>query len=359
MRFFTGKYLLWLLGCGLLLACGPRQTLSPPGTSPSPTPPQGPVAHSLVFAIHGDGSYLYHDREGQALRADEGALQQALALGEGLPQAEVFVFHLKPARKFFFFWPQKDGTVYHFRGGQQIARKDYFWAKGDSVWGWESRFFRQNSVADGHTSKMFFFYGHEIPLTAPGAYHASHRHHPFSLTTFAEGLGQFYGGFKARPCLDLLTLSTCNNATPQFVATLGPLSRFILASPGRLHLSHIDSDILLPLLQRSDPGLSQLVTAFSREAFDRLCSRTETAVTLSLFETRMVLPGIESLLARFPAISPALPEGDCQDCQSFPQIGEDLPTLGVRAFYRPPTFGRQKDKQTHSGWGCRLITGPW
>ena len=50
------------------------------------------LRYSVIFIIHGDGNYLYHDSRGNAHRADEEALIEATMVAEQNPQAEVFIF---------------------------------------------------------------------------------------------------------------------------------------------------------------------------------------------------------------------------------------------------------------------------
>src|SRR5690349_23819627 len=53
----------------------------------------GQTRYSLVFIIHGDGDYLYHNARGEARRADEDILARAQAVARRLPNAEVTIFH--------------------------------------------------------------------------------------------------------------------------------------------------------------------------------------------------------------------------------------------------------------------------
>ncbi len=62
------------------------------------------VPYSLVCVIHGDGDYLYHDTSGNEYNADEEALAGAKRVAQQNPRAEVFIFHQRPRRHFFFFF---------------------------------------------------------------------------------------------------------------------------------------------------------------------------------------------------------------------------------------------------------------
>ncbi|MBN2267152.1 MAG: hypothetical protein JW725_02305, partial [Candidatus Babeliaceae bacterium] len=74
-----------------------------------------PPHYSMVFIIHGDGDYLYHDVLGHAHKADEEALFGAIRVAEQNPNAEVFIFHQRPRRHTLFFFPRRDGKIYYYR----------------------------------------------------------------------------------------------------------------------------------------------------------------------------------------------------------------------------------------------------
>jgi len=61
------------------------------------------VRYSILFIIHGDGNYLYHDTSGNEHIADEEVLASAKIVAEKNPSAEVFIFHQKPRSHFYSF----------------------------------------------------------------------------------------------------------------------------------------------------------------------------------------------------------------------------------------------------------------
>lgn len=85
-----------------------------------------PLRYSMVFIIHGDGDYVYHDTQGNERRADEEALVGARMVAILNPQAEVFIFHEKPRRHTLLFFPLRDGTFYYYRYGRLLA-KELYW----------------------------------------------------------------------------------------------------------------------------------------------------------------------------------------------------------------------------------------
>lgn len=78
------------------------------------------VSYSIVCVIHGDGDYLYHDTTGNEYRADEEALAGALRVAEENPNAEVFIFHQQPRRRFLFLFPLPDGEFHYYRNGRLL-----------------------------------------------------------------------------------------------------------------------------------------------------------------------------------------------------------------------------------------------
>ena len=53
------------------------------------------IRYSIIFIIHGDNDYLYHDTSDNKFYADEETLAEAKRVAEENPQAEVFIFHKK------------------------------------------------------------------------------------------------------------------------------------------------------------------------------------------------------------------------------------------------------------------------
>ena len=77
--------------------------------------------YSIVFIIHGDGDYVYHDTSGNEYEADEEALAGVKMVAQQNPNAEVFIFHQRPRRHFLFLFPLRDGDFYYYRNGRLIA----------------------------------------------------------------------------------------------------------------------------------------------------------------------------------------------------------------------------------------------
>lgn len=343
MNAFVGRRLLVAtLATFFLWGCGSSTFL------PEPASPVGvePPAHALVYVIHGDGDYLYHF-DGQAKHADREVLADAHKIARSAPDAEVFIFHQQSSRKVMGIFPRPDGTYYHYRSGSLIASGRYH--RDPSSLGPEAVVFQRLHHPDV-TESSFLYYGHDIPEERNARYHASYPRTEFGITEFRSGLELFADA--GRP-FDLVVLSTCNNASPRVVAEVAPYTRFILASPGDLHLSHIDSH---PLHRAGNPDVDVETIARSTAdwAFDRLTVRTQTSVSLTLFDTAAMGEVIQDLERRYAGIrstitAPVLEDFvDCRDA-AMPELA-DHP--GVERWYRPPAFGRTREKEEHSGWGC-------
>ena len=81
------------------------------------------VRYSILFIIHGDGDYLYHDTAGKEYIADEEALASAKRVAGKNPLAEVFIFHQKSRSHFLFFFPLRDGEFYYYMNGLLIVNE--------------------------------------------------------------------------------------------------------------------------------------------------------------------------------------------------------------------------------------------
>lgn len=323
--------------------CGSAAPLAPGAAEES-----GPPGHALIYVIHGDGDYLYH-QDGRAKRADIEALREARLVARNAPDAEVFIFHQGSRRSLFGLFPRTDGRFYHYRNGRLLQetgyRRDPAGLQAEAALYDESR----HAGVEGAT---LLYYGHDIPEENDARYHASYPRHPFGIDQFVHGLTLF--GADSRP-FELIVLSACNNGSPGMVAALAPYTRFVLASPGDLHLSYIDSH---PLHRAGRTGVDskQIARDLADWAFDRLSRRTQTAVTLTLFDTAAltpVLPETERAYANVRAnLDDFLPDFvDCRD-GAMPDLAPEME--GVTRWFRPPAFGRQSQKEAHSGWGCPI-----
>ncbi len=315
-----------------------------------------PIDYSLVFLIHGDGDYLYHDTGGFANKADEKALQRAQRVAEQNPQAEVFIFHQKPRKHTLFFFPRRDGKLYYYRNGRLLAEEKYRRNQGDSRFDPEVQLYhRFRAKEHPRPVTMFLYFGHDIPEFDGRGYDASYRNEIFTVDDLAGGLRRFTGESGA---FDLVVLSTCFNGTPHSIGTLSPYAQTIIASPDDLHLSYLD----LKPFERLETGLRDGDTEafaknFAQHAFNRLTEYIHTSVAITVYNVDRVQEYVHAVdsaynktLTLLEELNPGFPDYiDCGDDSAYTFDGM---SDGVKVFYRPPRFGRLQNKQSHSGWGC-------
>ncbi|MEX2117288.1 MAG: hypothetical protein WEB37_10390 [Bacteroidota bacterium] len=317
------------------------------------------VRFSMVFVIHGDGNYSYHDTAGTEYRADEVALAAAKRVAQENPEAEVFIFHQKPRRLFLFLFPLRSGEFSYYRNGRLIANESYQRDEDQPHFGPELELYRR-FPADNQIGKVgvFLYYGHEIPEVGGEGYDASTPDRTFTIQDLAAGLRGFT---HQSGRLDLLVLSTCFGGTPHTIGALGSFARTIIASPDNLHLSYFD----LHPLERLDLGLQDgdvpsFAQRFARLAFDRLTRDVQTAVSVAVYDSDRVLEFIDSVRKDYDQKLTAL-NGEMQafrdamercDCAELPPFVLPMMNRGVDVLYRSARFGRSAQKQSHSGWEC-------
>lgn len=312
------------------------------------------VSVSIIYIIHGDGNYVYHDTSGNMHLSDEEILAQALYVGEHIKNGEVFIFHQKKASKFLFF-PKDDADFYYFRNGERIREDTYRRDNSDFDFRKELKLYKVSGDRElKNPVKILLYYGHEIPF--PGrevnTYNNTHPDITFNDTLFTTIVKNFAAGKK----FDLVVVSTCNNGTPEMVFLLSPYSKFIIASPGDLHLSQINSSYL-GNLNDADYTPYTFTKNFAGYAFNQLKKNTLTAITISLYDTEkteayvMDLMNNENYKTNVGLNTP----GNC-DCSSISTFNVKNIAEGVTVFYNPPAFGKNKNAAAHSGWGCKNIS---
>jgi hypothetical protein len=326
-----------------------------PGTDSSPYP-----LYSLVFIIHGDGNYLYHDTVGNEYQANVEVLAGARTVAERNPRTEVFIFHQRPARRLFgFLHRMRDGDFYHYRSGRLVANASYRREHGQSRFDPEVELYnRHRAAASEQTVRMFFYYGHEIPEIDGTGYDASYRRKSFTI-------GDLAGGFKEMTretgAFDLIVLSTCYGGTPHTVSVLSPYAKYIIASPDNLHLSHFD---LSPLENVNVDFQKNGVYNFAREyalwAFNRLKADVHTTVSVSLYDVARVQTYVQAVGNSYRDSLSGLKGGtsahrEFVDCIVEPDYTMPNMSAGVEIFYRPPRFGPAQINQEHSGWSCQRL----
>jgi hypothetical protein len=320
-----------------------------------------PVRYSLIFIIHGDGSYRYHDSDGNAYNADEDVLQQTLEVAGNCAQCEVFIFHQKKKRRVLGFIPLKDGEFYYFRNGVLLDRKVYSRRIDDGVFKGEIELVKSRSDRsygrERELATFFLYFGHQIPEWTQSGYHSSYPQIGFTIQNFAAGIEGFRNIYSPRADkFDLIVLSTCYSGTPGVISTLLPHSHYIIASPDNLHLSHINVGIFKQLDGSKD--IYHFAKTAVQRAFDKLRENTKTMITIALYDTMEVAPYLKGVAEEYKAtLDSVVTLGDralieFYDCLDNPDLDMGLSDKGIDMFYQAPRFGRQKNKTEHSGWEC-------
>ena len=317
------------------------------------------VLYSIVFIIHGDGDYVYHDTGGKEYKADEEALEGAILVALQNPRAEVFIYHQRPKKHFLFFFPLPDGRFYYYRNGRLIANESYWRDNEQSRFEPEVGLYRRfRPENQREVLRMFVYSGHEIPEFGGAGYDASYPDRAFTVHDLQVGLDGFT---RDSAKIDLMILSTCFGGTPYTIESLGSSARYIVASPDNLHLSYFDLRELdrLDRSLRSDSVLA-FAQRFARQSFNRLTRNIQTSVSVAVYNVDSVRQFLHSIHAAYDHTLTAL-SGQTRasvlstercDCADLPAYV--LPTMsdGVDVFYRAARFGRSRGKMNHSGWEC-------
>lgn len=346
MLWISKRLCVLVLGSLFLLAVGCKSVV--PVTTPTTddSSPTAPLTQRLFIVVHGDASYLYHDREGTVHEADVETLQEAFASAQALPGAEVFIFHQRSHDPLFGVFTRDDGTFYHFRQGKLQHQTTYRQNRSVPLKA-EAALVRshQAPVPDSSLFTAALYYGHAVPERPRSGYHRSRTEAKFGMNALVGGLDRLHpsGPF------DAVVLSTCNGGTPQSVVAVAPYTHALLASPGDLHLSFIDADLLATLSPALTPDA--WTRQFAERAFDRLRDRVTTAVTLVTYDLDEAGPTARRMAQTVAPDTSTTPTGarhvDCRQVVDLP-----VDTTGVEVWHRPARFGPQADRDSHSGWGC-------
>ncbi len=349
--------------CGLLAqGCAvSRSSSGAPGNTQVSPASSFPTRFQFVYVIHGDAGYAYFDQNGKRHLADSEAESQAEEVGLGAKDAEVLIFHQRP--KHLWGLPGGQGSLRLYRNGR-LERTAAYARKQDGMQA-EADLFRKYASPAEHRS--FFYFGHEIPESNGIPYSRSQPELAFTLASFAAGLRSFAAPMRrdsGKP-FDLVALSACHGGTPTATRTLAPFAAWLIASPGELHLTYLDTRALIRLTRENPPRSARIDAgawgkALVSSSFSRLCENTSTSVTVALYESDRAAAYLDAhrkgweITASGTGQTRGGPQAsrDHRDCAENPGFGAGGLEAGVTLLFRAPLFGPDKNKSFTSGWEC-------
>jgi len=268
----------------------------------------------IIYIIHGDGNYLFHTKEGNPVNAAERILEQAQFVGANIRRGEVFIFYQKPAANFLIFFPKDDGEFFYYKNGIKISEESYP-RKDVKDFETEAGLIKKYSESKTKVEKnILLYYGHEINQQDSPGYHSSYPEKEFGINIFANGVEKLINSFSAatEEQFDLIVLSTCRNGNEETINALSSLTDYLIASPGDIHLSYMNSESLIKLNQIKTIDDYELAKEFAKSAYQELKEITSTEISISLYDIKKVT--------------------DISDCEV---------DTGISEFYRSPEFGRK------------------
>ena len=338
----------------LLFACASVQKISLPIT-PSKLKATGSLSQlQYIYIVHGDGGYIYYDKAGFRHFADQDAVDQALFVAHHTLNAEVFVFHQSRHNR-HLFRPSSDGRFSHFENGVLMHEQEYARNKKDGPgFGSEAKLLRQYILNPNPAHRVLLYFGHEIPAEHGKSYSQTHPELGFSMPVFALGLENFTGPIRKdkRP-FDLIVLSTCHGGSPRMTRMLSAYTPYLLASPAELHLSFLDTRVLVGLKAEGDEPGREWGKRIAEASFTELKENTNTVITLALYHEDSASAYLDAHRQGWEAFgSSPDSSSNFMDCRERAGFGQGGAEAGITLYYRPPRFGREQGKSGHSGWEC-------
>ncbi|GAA5521716.1 hypothetical protein LQ318_08170 [Aliifodinibius salicampi] len=326
-------------------------------------PPDKPINidYSIIYYIHADADYLFHDPNGKPVRANSQVLDTALNVAENARSGEVFIFYQQPEKKILALFPRKSSMLYHYTNGEKTTQIKYRYPDGNEDFlATEAQLYNRYHFHSGDQSlqNYFLYFGHEIPNEEGTNYHQTLPNLRVNTSSFTEGIEHFLSTDQKK--FDLVVLSTCNNGTPAMAYSLAPVANRLLASPQNLHLSHIDTEGLQLLEDNPETSARKVAQSVADSTFKRLKKEIQTTITLAEYDLESVGRYINDLYDRTTAFQDSTrinPYRENVDCAQFPFFDAKKYTQGITTWYRPARFGRNANTMTqHSGWGCKPIS---
>lgn len=315
--------------------------------------------YSIIYYIHADSDYLYHDSNGEPVRGNSKVLKTAIEVAEGAKSGEVFIFYQRPERRFLGLFPRRSSRLYHYSNGELTGRVGYRHSnKSEDFLTSEAQLYHQYRIHSWNIDQEihFLYFGHEIPLEDGKKYHRTLPDIEVNIESFTKGIQKFLPGDEQR--FDLVVLSTCNNGSPAMAEYLMPISNTVIASPQNLHLSHIDSGSLSYLESNPEISSLQLARSAAEKTYNRLEAEILTAITLTVYDFEVVREYRDELQI-FKELYENLETkpfyADNVDCNEVEFFDSERFSKGLTTWYKSARFGRRSLTATHSGWGCRPL----
>jgi hypothetical protein len=315
--------------------------------------------YSVIYYIHADSDYLYHNAAGEPVRGNSKVLDTALRSAEEAESGEVFVFYQRPQKRFLGLFPRRSSQMYHFTNGELTGHVKYRHSdKSEDFLTTEARLYDRYRSHSGERDPQsyFLYFGHEISDGDGKKYHLSLPDIAVNAGSFTNGIRKFLPAEEQR--FNLVVLSTCNNGTPGMADHLMGVADVLLASPQNLHLSHVDTESLG--LLESNPGISPIELAHSMadETYERLASEVQTAITLTVYDLEVVQNQkheLHTFVMAYGSLGSMQHFSDNTDCNQFEFFDDETFRQGIKTWYKPARFGRNSTDTTHSGWGCKPL----
>jgi len=253
----------------------------------------------IIYIIHGDGNYLFHDEEGNAMNAAEIIIEQSKYVAENINKGEVFIFYQKPAANFLFF-AKDDGEFYYYQNGVKVSEESYS-RKNAVDFEIEAGLIRKYSESSTEEMKnIFLYYGHEIPLQKSFGYHSSYSEKEFDINIFSDGVKNLISTLNSsEDKFDLIVLSTCRNGNRETISALSTFTNYLLASPGDIHLSYLNSESLISLSKKKSLDIYYLAKQFAQSAFEKLSGETSTEIHINVYNLRNISEKEEPAITEF------------------------------------------------------------
>lgn len=318
----------------LLISCsGGRKTPSYEFT------PADEIKYSIIFYIHGDGDYLYHDENNRALKADEVSLNKALSAAGELTNAEVFIFHQKRKKNFLLFFRRTDKELYYFRDGILIEKNSLKTGNENNFLDDEIAFTKNHSAAkmNPDLNSIFLYFGHQLPENKKEIYGDSFPHLKINTKSLSNGIAKI-AAILNEDKFDAAILSTCLGGTPTVAKDFSKSAKNLIASPEDLHLSHMNIDYLKNLNSMENFDANNFSQSFAKDSFEIMKNKTNTIISIAVYD-------LNKLSGRLSALS--------DKNISCAEAVDSLKNMeGVKIYFRAPKFGRRQNETEHSGWNC-------